>query len=95
MAASQDAEEYATFVRLSTAANKYGKIWFTDVVTQRETKQNQVMWMMVWNAIKAQWEVSNFLTPAGALEITKRMRQPVIEQTDEVIEINIDDLVED
>jgi len=74
MAASTDEEEKSYFSRLNGIASQYGKIYFTDYITQRETKRNQVIWCMLWNVKENQWEVSNLITPVGASEITKRMK---------------------
>lgn len=94
MSVSTDKDEKAFFTRLNAAAPKYGKVYFTDCVTQRETKKNQVTWLLFWNGTKIQWEVSNFLTPHGASEITERMKEPKIKDVNEIVEIDIDDIIE-
>lgn len=94
MSTSTDEEEKSFFARLGNAASQYGKVYFTDCVTQRETKKNQVIWLLQWDGKKSQWEVSNFLTPIGASEVTERMKEPVIENTEEVVEVDIDDILE-
>jgi hypothetical protein len=81
MAATQDAEEREYFNRLSQAATKYAQVWFTDSITQRETRRNQAIWFMSWDANTAKWNVNLFMVPEGASEMTDRLL-PEIELED-------------
>lgn len=90
MSTSDDPDEQSNFQRLNAAATKYGQVWFCDIVTQRETGKNQVVWHLLWNAVKSIWEVSKFHAPVDAKEITPRM-----EESEEIIEIDVNDLILD
>jgi len=95
MASSTDAEEQAYYKRLASAASQFGRVWFTDSVTQRETKKNQTIWSMEWHAQNAVWIVDKFLVPDKATEISPRLQEEeVIEIDDEEWEdINPDDII--
>lgn len=84
MSKSADTEEQAYFQRLNTAASQYGKVYFTDVVTQRETKKNQTTWELIWDGTNSRWNVSAFLIPSGVDKISDRLK-------DDVVEIEVDD----
>ncbi len=73
MSNTQDKSEAEYFKMLSVAASKYGKVFFVDSVTERNTKENQVTWSMVWDPSKSVWEVSKFHVPRGAVEATDRL----------------------
>ena len=81
MAGTQDAEERGYFNRLSQAATQYGQVWFTDSITQKETRRNQTVWFMFWDVNKAKWIVNLFLVPEGADEVNDRLL-PEIELED-------------
>lgn len=68
MASSVDNEERQYFQRLTDAAQKYGKIYFSDYSEQQKTKNNQALYSMIWNG--NDWVISLFLIPEGANILT-------------------------
>ncbi len=92
MAASDDELEQDYFARLNAAASKFGTVWFNDIVTQRNTRNNQTVWQLTWHADKSHWEITKFHTPEGAQESTDRIDQFRFD-TEEVIELGIDDII--
>lgn len=84
---SNDPEEQQYLIDLNNAATKYGVIWFKDSVTQRNTGKNQTIWRMEWNG--KQWEVSKFMTPKGASDVTPRMKP----QEEVIIELDLSDIL--
>lgn len=88
MASTQDPEERAYYERLSQSATKYGQVWFTDCITQRETRQNQTVWHMTWNTNTAKWNISLFLVPEGAAELSDRLLPEV--ELDDILWQDID-----
>jgi len=73
MAQSNDDGEKLYFSTLSEAATQYGKVWFTDIVTRRETKENQTTFQMEWDVGNDQWVVDVFVVPIGADTSTERI----------------------
>lgn len=71
MSQTEDPVEREYFNRISRAATEYGSVWFTDIVTQRETKRNQTFFFMNWAPDKNKWEVSLFMIPEGANKNTR------------------------
>ena len=92
MASSNDEKEKEYMTKLNSAALQYGKVWFTDIITERETGEAQTTWMMEWRPDSYEWEFSKFLQPSGAEEVTDRIKK--FEISEEVNEIDTDDLVE-
>lgn len=64
MVSSVNPEEQQYLQRLNDAAQKYGKIYFSDYVEQIKTKHNQATYSMVWDG--SQWKIDLFLLPEGA-----------------------------
>lgn len=89
MRCTEDEVERAYFTHLNSAASEFGSIWFTDSITQRESKSNQTIWGMKWNG--EQWEVSRFHIPEGAEAVTARIRGE--EPIEESVELDIEDLL--
>lgn len=93
MVSSSDEKEQAYLARLSAAATQYGIVYFTDMVTERETGKSQTTWVMEWRPEEQEWEFSRFLIPDGAKEVSDRIRDFVLE--DEIVEMDIEDLEEE
>lgn len=91
MATSNNRLEQEYFTRLNLAASTYGTIWFSDLITQTETKLNQTTWQMTWHADQFDWEVTKFHVPEGAEIATERVRRFRIEN--EIIELDADDII--
>ncbi|KKM66240.1 hypothetical protein LCGC14_1483220 [marine sediment metagenome] len=89
MASTDDELEREYFTRLNGAASKFGSIWFTDIITQRKSKNNQTIWNMKWDG--TQWEISRFYVPKRAKEVTARIRGAQLEE--ELIELDTDDVL--
>lgn len=94
MVNTEDELEKAYFARLNTAASQFGTVWFSDTVTQRETKKNQTVWQLTWHADKSEWEVTRFHIPDDVKESTQRIDQFKY-NTEEVIELSLDDILID
>jgi hypothetical protein len=73
MSSTTDAKEAEYFKRLNEAAMKFHRVWFVDLVTERESRSNQVIWCLTWLADKGVWDISKFHHSAGAVELTPRM----------------------
>jgi hypothetical protein len=71
MASSDNAVEQEYFQRLSSAATQTGRVFFSDFVTQLETKQNQTTWKLEWNG--KDWEISLFHIPDDVEKISDRI----------------------
>lgn len=91
MASTDDDLEREYFTRLNGAASKFGSVWFTDIVTQRENKNNQTIWSMKWDG--KQWEISRFYVPKGIEVVTERIRGAQAEE--ELIELDNNDILAD
>jgi hypothetical protein len=91
MAVSNNKSEQEYFTNLNLAATTYGTIWFSDFITQMETKSNQTIWQMIWHGDQYKWEVIKFHVPKGAEVVTERIRQFRIEN--EIIELSADDII--
>jgi len=74
---STDPEEMRYRELLNKAAVTYGKICFTDLITQREERRNQTSWWLEWVPAKSTWKVSLFMVPEGATRGSKRLLDPV------------------
>jgi len=92
MSSTEDVLERDYFVRLNSAASKFGTVWFTDTITQRETNKNQTTWQLTWHADRATWEVTKFHIPEGVKEATSRIDNHR-NQPEELIELSLDDLI--
>jgi hypothetical protein len=87
MNSSTDKIEQEYIKSVAAAAIKYGKVYFTDIVTQRESKMNnQTTWMMIWDENKIEWNISLFHIPNGAPRRSKRL-------SSEPIELSVDDII--
>jgi hypothetical protein len=75
---SKDAREIAYCKQLQSAATQYGKVYFTDFLTQLEQKKNQTIWQMTWHASKNSWVITHFQTPEGADRVTSRITNKLI-----------------
>lgn len=84
-------DEYeASYARgVSAAAQKYGKVWFSDCIAQRMTGANQPTFQMTWN--NNQWEVSLFIIPETT-PITPPKVQPLSDEAGWQ-EIDADDII--
>jgi len=94
MSSTDDELEKEYFVRLNDAASKFGTVWFTDTITQRETKKNQTTWQLTWLADRSVWEISKFHIPEGVKEASSRIEQ-YRNQPEEIIELSLEDLIID
>ena len=92
MAMSNYQEEKDYFVRLNVAASKFGTVWFTDIITQQENKNNQTTWQLSWNHDNNNWNISNFHTPEYAKEVTQRIKDFRYKEI-AVIEIDVNDIL--
>ena len=92
MSASEDEFEKQYFKRINAAATKFGKVWFTDTVTQRETRKNQTVWQMTWLSSKSVWEVTRFHVPSEAKEVTDRIIDYLYPK-EQVIELTAADII--
>lgn len=90
MSTSDDAGEQSYFRSVQAAASKYGRVWFSDIVTQRETGKNQVIWEMNWDGNQSNWVVTKFHVCEGASEITPRM---IADDVEEIVELDINDIL--
>jgi hypothetical protein len=57
---SKNSKEIEYFKRLSDAAVKYMKIWFSDIVMQEFTRANQSVYQLTWEANNNRWAVTLF-----------------------------------
>ncbi len=53
--------EIQYFESLSAAAQKHGKIWYSDLLKRMNSRSNQPIYQMSWDGIK--WEISLFYIP--------------------------------
>lgn len=86
MASSEDPEEQKYFSRLQTAASKFGSVWFTDIITQRNTSRNQTFFSLKWDEKDKLWNVSLFHVPEGA---SKQIEDRVVDEWEDVDPDNI------
>lgn len=95
IAASTDPEEARYREQLNGAAMTYGKVYFTDLVTQREEQRNQTSWCMEWLPHKSTWRVSLFMVPEGTEKANNRLKDPeeLIEIEEGWEDINPDDII--
>jgi len=94
MASSDDKTEQEYFNLLNNAAAKYGKVWFSDSVTQKLTRKNQTMWKMEWNNNDSQWEVSLFHIPEGVKKVNERISSFGKDPIEEIeIELDLEDIL--
>jgi len=73
MSQSQDEYEKDRYNTLINAATKFKSIWFTDVVTQRLTKNAQTVWGMRWDDVNQYWNITKLHIPDGAPEVSDRI----------------------
>lgn len=86
MSSSIDKAEKEYFKRLNIVATKFGSVWFTDIIEERESSHSQAIFFLKWESDKTQWKISLFIIPKGATkEIQSRM---------EIEYVNVDDIVE-
>jgi len=90
MANSTDPEEQGYFKRLSMAATKFGSVWFSDVIAQRNARRNQSFFSLKWEADKKQWKVALFHIPEGA---EKEIANRDTEVIDEWNSVNPDNVI--
>lgn len=84
MASTKDELEAAYARGVATAAQKYGRVWFSDCVAQRNTGANQTMYEMNWDAAAYNWVISQFLVPDPT-----PVSPPKVQYDD--VEIEVDD----
>ena len=85
MATTKDELEASYTRSVQNAAQKYGKVWFSDSVAQRYTGANQPMYQMTWDPNAYQWIVTLFLTPE-----TTPISPPKVKYDE--VEIEVDDV---
>ena len=71
MSKSDDSSEQEIFKRLNSVAPLSGRVFFSDIVTQRELNSNQTIWKLEWNG--KSWEISLFHIPDGAKRVSDRV----------------------